>query len=175
LCTGSQGRRSELAALQRAGEGRGSRAGLRVRVRGVWARRRTGGRGMARRRGAGRGRGGRRAEQRSGKERGKTGERGREKGKKENRKKKRGKERREREIVRASEIRSGDRGWSAMRALSSDTQRVARSGKKKMGRQPNSGVGTVKIAGKGYEKKLGASDGRDVLSSTTKINFEEKI
>ena len=105
---------------------------------------------MARHRGVGRGRGGRRAEQRSGKER------GREKEKKENRKKKRGKERRERERerdrARASDIRGGDRGWSATRALSGDTQRVARSGKKKMGRQPNSGVGTAKIAGKGFEK-----------------------
>ena len=43
-----------------------------------------------------------------------------------------------REKGRESEIRAGadrgvDRGWSATRALSVDTQRVARSGKKKMG------------------------------------------
>ena len=45
---------------------------------------------------------------------------------------------RKRERERESEIRAGadcgvDRGWSATRALSGDTQRVARSGKKKMG------------------------------------------
>ena len=82
------------------------------------------------------------------------------------------KEEREREIVRApAKSAAATAGWSAMRALSGDTQRVARSGKKKMGRQPNLGVRTAKIAGKGFKKKLGASDGRDVPSSTTKINF----
>ena len=59
---------------------------------------------------------------------------------------------RERDRACASEIHGVDRGWSATHALLGDTQRVARSGKKKMGRQPNSGVGTAKIAGKGFEK-----------------------
>ena len=74
------------------------------------------------------------------KEREKEGEGRKEekKKKKQKWKKKRKKERGEKERERESEIRAGadcgvDRGWSATHALSGDTQRVARSGKKKMG------------------------------------------
>jgi len=71
---------------------------------------------------------------------------------------KRKKERREREKEREGEIRAGadrgvDRGWSATRALSGDTQRVVRRGKKKMGHRVF----------------------RRILSSTMKNNFENNL
>jgi hypothetical protein len=66
--------------------------------------------------------------------------------------KEKGKRRGEREI-RAGADRGVDRGWSATRVLSGDTQRVARRGKKKMGHRVF----------------------RRILSSTMKNNFENNL
>ena len=76
--------------------------------------------------------------------------------------------------MRASEIHDGDRG------LVGHARVVGRHAARRADWEKEDGTTTKfrcrdgENRREGFRKKLGSLDGRDVLSSTTKINFEEK-